>query len=381
MDTRSTRARALLAGVAVVGLLVAGCSGDDAGAGSEAVDATAPEMVDDGGADVGGGGDTARDESGAEGGDPGAEDAEALAGRALVFRVTLTLSSDDPDTTAQEVRARAVEAGGFVSDTRLQRDDLGLLSGTITIRVPSEQLDALLAEVSETAASVVSEERTTEDVTGQLTDIEARLRNLRALEEELLVVLTEAREAGDTEDVLDVFDRITQVRGEIETIDARRAALEELVALSTVTVNVQPSRALVTQAQSVPEQDRPLPWNPGNEAAGAWDRTVAALQQFVDGIIWVAVYGLPVALVWLSPLVLLALAARWWQRRRRGGAPPATPSRAAPVPPPVPPGQESTAGDRAGTEVAPPTTNGPGASDDVDEEEDTPVPADATPKS
>lgn len=335
MDTRSTRRRALLACVAVVGLLLAGCSGDDEGDTSEAaVEAPADEMADDGGADAAGGGDAARDEE-AEG-DADAEDPAAVEGRQLVFRVAITLSSDDPDTTAQQVRARAVEAGGFVSDTRLQRDDLGLLSGSITIRVPSEHLDALLAEVSETAATVVSEERTTEDVTGQLTDIDARLRNLRALEEELLVVLTEAREAGDTEDVLDVFDRITQVRGEIETIDGRRAALEELVSLSTVTVNVQPSRALVTQAQSVPEEDRPLPWSPGNQAASAWDNAVAAFQQFVDGIIWVAVYVVPVALVWLSPLLVLLLLGRWWLRRRDGADRSTAPTSAA-QPPPVPP--------------------------------------------
>lgn len=375
MDTRSTRGRAVLAGVAMVGLLLAGCSADDdASRMSEAGEAEAPEAIDDvaaeGDADVAGAGEAAPDEDAAEAASD-AEDAEALAGRALVFRVAITLSSDDPDATVAEVRDRATEVGGFVSDTRLQRDDLGLLSGTITIRVPSEQLEALLAEVSETAASVVSEERTTEDVTGQLTDIDARLRNLRALEEELLVVLTEAREAGDTEDVLDVFDRITQVRGEIETIDARRAALEELVALSTVTVDVQPSRALVTQAQSVPEGDRPLPWSPGNEAAGAWDRTVAAFQQFVDGVIWVAVYVLPVALVWLSPLVLLLLAARWWQRRRHGGAPPGTAERAGAVPPPVPPDEQPTV----------PVADSGGAPTPPNEADDTPVPVDAAGRS
>lgn len=338
MDTRSTRRRALLACVAVVGLLLAGCSGDDAGDTSEAaVEAPGEDTVEAGDADAAGGGNAARGDEEAEA-DTSADDPAAVEGRQLVFRVAITLSSDDPDTTAQQVRTRAVEAGGFVSDTRLQRDDLGLLSGSITIRVPSENLDALLAEVSETAASVVSEERTTEDVTGQLTDIDARLRNLRALEEELLVVLTEAREAGDTEDVLDVFDRITQVRGEIETIDARRAALEELVSLSTLTVNIQPSRALVTQAQSVPEEDRPLPWSPGNQAASAWDNAVAAFQRFVDGIIWVAVYVVPVALVWLSPLLVLVLLGRWWLRRRDGSGASSTSatSTSAPQPPPVP---------------------------------------------
>lgn len=349
MDSASRMRRRLgvLCVVAAVG--VAGCSGDDA-----AQDTTVGVQEGGPNADaVAPGGQPGDDEAMAapgEEGEAGEQDLDATVGRDLISIASVTLSSDDPDVTADGVRARAVEAGGFVSDAQLHRNDLGLLAGSITIRVPSDNLDALLATVSETAADVVAEERTTQDVTGQLTDIDARLRNLGALEEELLVVLGEAREIGDVDDLVLVFDRITEVRGQIEMLEGRRAGLADQVALSTLTVNIQPSRSVVAAAEQVPVADRPLPWSPGNEATTAWDSTVTALRSFVDAVIWFVVYMVPVALVWLSPLALVALLAVWWRRRRRHHAGPTGGMTRPPVPPavPDPPASPDAVDDAAG---------------------------------
>lgn len=348
MDSSSRLRRRLVPLGLVVAVGLAGCSGsDDASQDTAAVEVEpgAPEAND---AAAGGqpGDDEVMaaageaDEAGGEadeaGPDESGPDLDATVGRDLVYIASVTLSSDDPDVTADDVRARAAEAGGFVSDAQLHRDDLGLLAGSITIRVPSENLDALLSEVSETAADVVAEERTTQDVTGQLTDIDAQLRNLGALEEELLVVLGDAREIGDVDDLVLVFDRVAEVRGQIETLEGRRAGLAGQVALSTLTVYIQPSRMVVAAAEQVPVADRPLPWSPGSEATTAWDSTVTALRSFVDAVIWFVVYGVPVALVWLSPLALLALLAVWWRRRRSEAAGPTGEMTPPPVPPAVP---------------------------------------------
>lgn len=351
--------RGLLPLCVAVGITLAGCSGED---GATVVDdRDAARQVDDiadaavpGVEPAGPAGEAlAADEASP----PGDETAAGAAGeepasdgvgaRQLVFQASITLASDDPDGTAATVRALAADAGGFVSDAQLQRNELGLLAGSITIRVPSDALDGLLTQVSGAGTDVVAERRSTEDVTGQLTDIDSNLRNLEALEQELLVVLTEAREKGDVDDVVTVFDRISDVRGQIEVLEGRRAGLSDLVALSTLTVIIEPSRTAVAEATQVPEADRPLPWSPGSQATSAWDDTVASARSFLDGVIWVAVYLLPMAALWVLPIALVLLLVRRWWRRRDDATPGAT-GVDAPPPAPVPPA-DGTAADETTT--------------------------------
>jgi len=380
MRTASTLRRGLVPLCLAVGLTLAGCSGS--GSASTVDDQVGPNQVDGEPDAAAPGVDLAEPEAAAEdgaaaegeesggrsaGGEGGEQDV-ALAGtvgRDLVFRASITLASDDPDATAADVRGLAADAGGFVSDAQLQRNDLGLLAGSITIRVPSESLDDLLSQVSDAGADVVAEQRSTEDVTGQLTDIDAQLRNLGALEEELLVVLGDAREQGEVDDIVTVFDRVAAVRGEIEVLEGRRAGLSDLVALSTLTVFIEPSRAAVAEATQVPEADRPLPWSPGNEATSAWDQTVAAARTFVDGVIWVGVYLVPIALLWLLPIGIVVLLVRAWWRRRGDASPGATGGAVAPadpVPPSTPtPDDPSTAVDE---------TSDPGDADSTDHADD-----------
>ncbi len=366
--------RGLLPLAVMVGVTLAGCSGDDNATvvDDQVVEGQVDDVEDGAAPDADLAGPDAVDEdleAAGEAGAPAQEGVEgealpeAAVGRDLVFRASITLASDDPDATAAAVRTLATEAGGFVSDAQLQRNDLGLLAGSITIRVPSDNLEDLLTRVSDTGADVVAEQRSTEDVTGQLTDIDSQLRNLEALEEELLVVLTEARDQGDVDDIVTVFDRITGVRGQIEVLEGRRAGLADLVALSTLTVVVEPSRTAVAEATQVPEADRPLPWSPGSQATSAWDQTVAAARDFVDGAIWVAVYFVPVAVLWLLPLVLvLLLARRWWRRRAvapgsgGGAVPPPVP--ASPVSP-APRGPSTDPGDAGPSEVSTTANDGP----------------------
>lgn len=300
--------RMLMVAVATLAVLVAGCGGDDTS--STSGDAGQPEAAQDAAAEGGeaGGGD----DDAAPGQDDGSGDVADQ--RQRIITGSMTLSSDEPEQTAEQVRNLAAEFGGRVASTQLRRNDLGLLAGTITLRVPSDDYDALVEDVAATATEV-SRNFQEQDVTDRLRDIDANLRNLRALEEQLLVLLEDARGTGQTEEVLRVFDRISEVRGEIERIEATRADLQDQVALSTLTVTIEPSRSLVARAQQVPEEDRPLPWSPGNQAESAWDTTVSALQGFVNFLIWLLVTVLPVLLVWASPLILAVLAYRWWRRR------------------------------------------------------------------
>ncbi|HEX9889461.1 MAG TPA: DUF4349 domain-containing protein, partial [Nitriliruptorales bacterium] len=177
-------------------------------------------------------------------------------------------------------------------------------------------------ELEDLAHEVRSRVLGSEDVTGQALDLDARLTNLRALEVELRELLTEVRTqpGASPENLLAVFDRISQTRGEIERFEAQRDALAELVELATVTVQLTPSDAAKPLAN---------PWSPTEIGRQAARTLVSALQTLVSGLIWLAV-----AIVPLLALAALVVGSVWAARRRWRRRPAAT---AAPPEPHRPP--------------------------------------------
>jgi hypothetical protein len=303
----------LLAALAAASLLaLTGCSSDDS---SSVTDEAA--MAERGSDDAAGGTDGSFSGLSTGGGVAGSMDgADAPAegeesggdavltgtgiplGRQVIQTADLRVRSNDPSATIDEIVAVVTRAGGFVAGTQLDTVAEGVLSGSVTVRVPADRLGATLDALAGAADEVVSRELRTEDVTGQLSDIDAQLRNLRALETELVALLADVRERSNSADqVLVVFERLRQVRGEIETLDGRRATLGDLVALSTVTVWVEPTEA------ALPVRTTETGWAPGRVVRDAWASTVVMLQSIADLAIRFVVTALPVLLVLAAPVV------------------------------------------------------------------------------
>jgi chromosome segregation ATPase len=97
---------------------------------------------------------------------------------------------------------------------------------TATLQVPSDQIDAVLAELKK-LGRVEQESQAAEEVTRQFVDLTARLKNSRETEQRLITVLRER--TGKVKDVLEVEQEIARVRGEIEQMDAERKNLERQV--------------------------------------------------------------------------------------------------------------------------------------------------------
>jgi hypothetical protein len=350
--TRSTR---WVAAALLVALGVTACGGEDMSSPTPDMGEPAPPAF--GGGDDRADEDTSSDGDQAIGEDPILDVGGDTAGRDVIRRANVTLASDDPEATVTAIGRAATNVGGFVAGTALYREG-GILQGTITLRVPSERLSEALGQIEAAGAEVRARELGSEDVTDQLTDIAAQLRNLRALEIELLELLTEARETNDTEKVLLVFDRVRATRSEIERLDARQAALRDLVSLATIQVTVEPTQALLAATAS--ERDpEPRPWSPARQVEVAWQSTVRAMQSIADLAIVAVVTILPVTLVLALPIALLVWLAM--RARRRRPAPPPPTSTAAPAgsAPPPPTTAALTSDDPTANQPAQPAEGGP----------------------
>ncbi len=236
--------------------------------------------------------------------------------RKVIGRASLSLVVADTDTASAAIQTLVEQAGGFVSNANFYKSGPSTgsaLAGSMTLRVPAEGLDKLLTDLEGLALSVESRNLSREDVTDQYTDLTAQLNNLQATERELLALLTEIRERpGSTADeILQVHARMSEIRGQIESVQGRRNLLDNLIGLATVDVNLVPdalNRPIVEEG-----------WQPTGVARSALRGLVSALQWLGSAAIWLLIFFLPLALVAAIPVVALIWVLRWLIRRSRRG--------------------------------------------------------------
>jgi hypothetical protein len=226
-------------------------------------------------------------------------------GRAVVRNASIELVVDDGAAAIAAVEARAVEFGGSVASATRSRDEDGTVSGSLLLRVPAEQLDALVDALDELARAAPFRSIDELDVTMQLSDLEAQLRNLRAFEDELRTLLTEVRERdGTVEGLVAISDSLRQVRTEIDLIEARRIQLADRVELSTVHVFVRQARSTTPVIGT---------WDLPAVVRDALAATVRLGQLAVEGVVWFALTIAPA----LAGLGVIGWAVRSVRRRRR----------------------------------------------------------------
>ena len=112
--------------------------------------------------------------------------------RLIIRTGNLSIVVEDSETSAQEIARLAGARGGWVVGSEIFESG-GAKRGTVTIRVPAEAFDAALAEIKDLAQEVRSESTSSQDVTEEFVDLEARLANLEATADRVRAFLDEAR--------------------------------------------------------------------------------------------------------------------------------------------------------------------------------------------
>jgi hypothetical protein len=220
--------------------------------------------------------------------------------RKLVRTVNLDVQVRATEQAASAVQAVAVQLGGYVGTVDAQRVE-GVLHYRITLRVPVDQLDKALAEIRKLAVRVDREHQEVQDVTDQYVDLDARLRTLQATERELQALLAEARQRGQkVEDIMAVYQQLTEIRSQIEQIQGQLLSLEKLAALSTINLQITPVEA----ARPVTPEEG---WQPSDTVRGSTRILLTLLRAAGDFAIF--------ALIVLLPLGLLAALVVWLVKR------------------------------------------------------------------
>lgn len=234
----------------------------------------------------------------------------AVSDRKVIYDGQMQLEASDTRATFDQIVQLIQTSGGFIAATGIgdTTDDQEQPTISLTVRLPADDLTATLSQIRKLADRVVTESLQSQDVTDQFVDIEAQLRNLNALETELLALLAELRDNNDADPakLLQVFDQIRMTRGEIEQLEGRRQLLQNLVALATLQIGIAP---LPASAPIVPSDPA---WEPATQAKGALRDLIEALQGLGTWLIRFGLYTLPVLILVVGPMALVG----WFIMRR-----------------------------------------------------------------
>lgn len=215
--------------------------------------------------------------------------------RMVIKNASLSIVVEDPSASLDMISVMAESLGGYVVSSNLFRAQLdsGLEypEASVTIRVPAEKLDQALSEIKSGAGEVLSENVSGQDVTQEYTDLESRLRNLERAEDQLAEIL---EASYNTEDVLSVYNRLVEIREQIEVIKGQMKYYEQSAAMSSISVYIQANEAV-----------QPLKignWQPVGVAKRAIQALINTLKSLANALIWIGLYILPVALILFFPV-------------------------------------------------------------------------------
>jgi Domain of unknown function (DUF4349) len=228
--------------------------------------------------------------------------------RSIIKTGEITVEVENVPETVGEVRALALELDGFISNSFQGEVEE---TATLTMRIPADRFDDAIAAIHELDGEVKAEATNEEDVTAVVIDIEARLENLRAAEEEYRELLDQAE---TVEDILAIQNQLFAVRGEIEAYEAQLEYYTDQVDLATLTVSIIPTPEPVELATE--------DFDPAIIVEEAVASLVSFGQWLVSAGIWFLIVGIPALIVF----GIVAFVAWRVFRRVRPARPPQTPT-------------------------------------------------------
>lgn len=332
----SSAAAVVVIAAVVAGPIISGALTPQASSGSLAIEPGTTQQV---APDVGSGKDAS---GGASSGSSGGTTSGAESGRQIVATAQATVQVDDVAAAAKTIAAAAAKRGGYVESMNIGAAATGptvqpnsgqpssgqlksgqpsggnttgsapAQSGSITVRVPADQLVGAVGALS-ALGTVQSTAISQQDVTSQAIDLRAQVDSLQASVARLTELM---RKSASVADLLTAESALSKRQADLEAAQQQLKALENQVAMSSLTVTLVEKPAPAAAAPS----------GFGDGLTAGWNGLVAVFDAIVIGLgfllPWLVIAAVVGAIVWL---VL-----RLRRRRRTPRAPAAEQDAASP---------------------------------------------------
>ena len=154
--------------------------------------------------------------------------------RKLIKTGEVEFESENIIETRKDIFEAIKKCKGYASSDKEYKSS-DEISNALTIRVPTENFDILLNEITNGVTKFDRKEIEIKDVTAEFVDIEARLKTKKDLENRYLEIL---KKANTVTEILEVEKQIGNLRSDIESVEGRLKFLNNQVSFSTLNVRI-----------------------------------------------------------------------------------------------------------------------------------------------
>ena len=226
----------------------------------------------------------------------------------LIKTLNVTFNVKDTRQAAVQLQSwiSATDPRSSSAGTNYQQVGDNLYNVSLTFTVQStlypRVYSYLQSYTAQNGGQLVSFNESVQDVTNDYVDNQSRLTNLRGEQQRLLTLMSQAQALND---ILNIEQRLTDVEGQIEQIEAHLNSLNGQLTFYTVAITLQP----LTLAGPAPAP-KDSSWSPVQIWQGAVSAAVAVGQVLLTITIWLLVFS-----IYIVPLAVLGLGVRWLRKK------------------------------------------------------------------
>src|SRR5690606_25249238 len=142
------------------------------------------------------------------------------------------VQAGDVEDAAAKAKQMTASAGGYVEQESSSSDPA---RSQITLKIPADRYTDVLDQLSTRLGTKISLSQEAEDVTGEVADVDARVRSAKATLESFRKLLGRADSVGE---VIQVEQEIARREADLEALQARQNSLKHRTRYATVTVTL-----------------------------------------------------------------------------------------------------------------------------------------------
>jgi hypothetical protein len=147
---------------------------------------------------------------------------------------SIQFETDNLNDTHKKILNSLKKYGGYVDeDNQTTNGDENRKEYELKIRIPAKYFDFFLDSVSSTAYKIDSKDISITDVTTRYIDVKTRLDNKKILEKRYLELLNKSSKISD---LLEIENKLTEIRSDIESTQGQLNYLNKQVAYSSLDI-------------------------------------------------------------------------------------------------------------------------------------------------
>jgi len=218
--------------------------------------------------------------------------------RMVSQNASLSMVVKNVEETNQAILLYTKNLGGYMVSNSLSSPNDAAYA-TLTVRVPSENLDDALSYFRSQSLNTTAENITGNDVTDQYSNLDALIANLTATKTRYEQIRESATEISD---LVDVTREITSIQNQIDSYVGQQTYLEQIAKYSLISIDMS------TDELALPFAPKDT-FRPALIFRQAVRSLLTFMQTLAGNAIWLSVY----AIVWVPVLIVFL----WWYKKTR----------------------------------------------------------------